>query len=118
MDTNVISGIAQSSTSPVALSTASLAAPKVAAPQGATDAVSPKALSRKELEEAVKNINEAAQSSRRNLDFSIDDATGETVVKVIATESGEVIRQIPSEVALRLAESFKESNSLLLNEKI
>jgi len=40
------------------------------------------------------------------------------VVKVIATDSGEVIRQIPSEVMLRLAENFKESNSLLLNEKI
>jgi len=37
------------------------------------------------------------------------------VVKVIATHSGEVIRQLPSEVALKLAQNLADPNSLLFN---
>lgn len=72
---------------------------------------------RAELEQAVTDIREFVQSSQRNLDFSIDDSTGRVVVKVIATESGEVIRQLPSEAALKLAASLSDASSLLFNEK-
>ncbi|WP_312600370.1 MULTISPECIES: flagellar protein FlaG [Pseudomonas] len=118
MDTNTVLGFGQS----LAAAAASSAPVSVAAKNGnsesSVEGVVPSMPSRKELEDVLKTVNEAAQSAKRNLDFSIDEATGETVVKVIATDSGEVIRQIPSEVMLRLAENFKESNSLLLNEKI
>jgi flagellar protein FlaG len=72
---------------------------------------------RAELEQAVTDIREFVQSSKRNLDFSIDDSTGRVVVKVIATESGEVIRQLPSEAALKLAASLSDASNLLFNEK-
>jgi flagellar protein FlaG len=39
------------------------------------------------------------------------------VVKVIATESGEVIRQIPSETALKLAQNLSDASSLLFDTK-
>ena len=55
------------------------------------------------------------KASERQLDFSIDDSTGQVVVKVIARQSGEVIRQLPSEVALKLAENLKDANSLLFD---
>lgn len=67
------------------------------------------------LEKAVSDIREFVQSTRRNLDFSIDDSTGIVVVKVVATESGEVIRQIPSETALKLAQNLSDASSLLFN---
>lgn len=73
---------------------------------------------RQELEDAVKDLQEFVNSSRRDLGFSIDDSTGTLVVKVIATESGEVIRQLPSEAALKLAQSLADVNSLLFNEHI
>lgn len=73
---------------------------------------------RADLEKAVTDIREFVQSSKRNLDFSIDDSTGRVVVKVIATESGEVIRQLPSEAALKLAASLSDASSLLFNEKV
>jgi flagellar protein FlaG len=57
------------------------------------------------------------QASQRNLDFSIDDSTGKVVVKVIATDSGEVIRQIPSETALKLAQNLSDASSLLFDSK-
>jgi flagellar protein FlaG len=57
------------------------------------------------------------QASQRNLDFSIDDTTGKVVVKVIATDSGEVIRQIPSETALKLAQNLSDASSVLFDSK-
>jgi len=71
--------------------------------------------SREDLEKAVDDIRDFVQSSQRQLDFSIDDSTGRVVVKVIATESGEVIRQLPSETALKLAQSLSEAGSLLFD---
>ena len=72
---------------------------------------------RAELEKAVTEIRDFVQSTKRNLDFSIDDSTGRVVVKVIATESGEVIRQLPSEAALKLAASLHDASSLLFDER-
>jgi len=83
-------------------------------PQNAKE--SPAAKNRS-LNEAVSKLREQAQSVQRNLEFSVDDASGETVVKVVASDTGEVIRQIPSEVALKLAESLKEAGNLLFSER-
>lgn len=84
----------------------------------ASDIVPPgKAPERVEVEKAVSDLREFAQSNQRQLDFSIDDTTGIMVVKVIATQSGEVIRQLPSEVALKLAQNLADPNSLLFNAK-
>ncbi|NMX52154.1 MULTISPECIES: flagellar protein FlaG [Pseudomonas] len=69
------------------------------------------------LEKAVTDIREFVQASQRNLDFSIDDTTGRVVVKVIATDSGEVIRQIPSETVLKLAQDLSKAGSLLFDSK-
>ncbi|GLZ85913.1 hypothetical protein Pres01_19640 [Metapseudomonas resinovorans] len=65
------------------------------------------------VEKAVSTIEAFTQSISRNLSFKLDDSTGRVVVTVSDTASGEVIRQIPSEEALRLAESLEEARSLL-----
>ncbi|ALI02997.1 flagellar biosynthesis protein FlaG [Pseudomonas sp. FW306-02-F02-AA] len=101
------------------------------APQGATPPVAgspekPKADAgvsavsepkRADLEKAVTDIRDFVQATQRKLDFSIDDSTHQIVVKVIATETGEVIRQIPSETALKLAQSLHDASSLLFDGK-
>ena len=71
-----------------------------------------------QLQEAVKGLQDYVQSLQRNLEFSVDESTGTTVVKVVARDSGEVIRQIPSETALELAKSLQDVNSLLFDEKV
>ena len=71
------------------------------------------AITRAEVEEAVSNIQEFVQSVRRDINFSLDDGNGRVVVKVTDAGSGDVIRQIPSEEALRLAENLTEVRSLL-----
>jgi len=68
---------------------------------------------RQPVEDAVSTIQQFVQTVQRNLNFSLDDSTGRVVVKVTDGLSGDVIRQIPSEEALRLAESLEQARSLL-----
>lgn len=64
------------------------------------------------LASAVEELNAYVQSSQRDLEFSIDDSSGQTVVKVVDPQSGEVIRQIPSELALNLAQALRAGAEL------
>ena len=73
---------------------------------------------REDLEKAVTDIQEFVQAAQRKLDFSIDDSSGRIVVKVIATETGDVIRQIPSETALKLAQSLSDASHLLFDDRV
>lgn len=68
---------------------------------------------REKLETAVSSIQDFTQNIQRNLNFSINESTGRTVVEVRDVASGDVIRQLPTEEALRLAESLDEMRSLL-----
>lgn len=70
------------------------------------------------IQEAVSSIQEFVQSVRRDINFSLDDSSGRVVVKVTDTKSGDVIRQIPSEEALKLAESLSEARSLLFTAQV
>ncbi|RRV81179.1 flagellar protein FlaG [Stutzerimonas stutzeri] len=65
------------------------------------------------LEEAVTSIKDFVQTIRRDLNFDLDDSSGKMVVKVTDRGTGEVVRQIPTEEALRLAENLEEARSLL-----
>jgi len=69
-----------------------------------------KPVSQQELTAAVGQIANYVQNVQRNLNFSVDEASGETVIKVIDSESSEVIRQIPSEEMLALARRLRELN--------
>lgn len=61
-----------------------------------------------ELQEAVTQINDYVQTIQRDLSFSMDDKSGRTVISVIDSGSGELIRQIPSEEVLALATILKD----------
>lgn len=72
---------------------------------------------RDKLKMAVQEIEKFVQSVKRNLEFSIDEPSGKVIVKVIASDSGEVVRQIPNEEVLRLANSLNDASSLLFSAK-
>jgi flagellar protein FlaG len=93
----------------------SAASAAVVQAKAADDAVQVKPAERQELEKAVQDIQRFATASQRNLEFSIDDSTHQVVVKVIATDTGEVVRQLPTEAALKLAQSLSDGNSLLFD---
>ena len=67
-----------------------------------------KETSKQNLDNAVKQLNTYVQSINRNLEFNIDNDSGQTVVKVIDAETDELIRQIPNEEALHIAKQLNE----------
>lgn len=59
------------------------------------------------IEKSVENISEFVNASARGLRFRVDDASGRTVVTVLNPNSGEIIRQIPTEEFLQIASELR-----------
>ena len=72
---------------------------------------------RRTLEEATEHLNKQMKRNNRDLSFSVDDVSNKVVVTVKNRESGEVVRQIPSEVALRVAHNLDNMKGLMQDEK-
>lgn len=68
------------------------------------------------IDQAIKQIQDYLASSSRKLQFQIDDATGRTIIRVTNPETGEVIRQIPSEEVLRISASLKAGGFHMISE--
>lgn len=60
------------------------------------------------LEKAVSHLKEYVQSLQRNMDFSVDDKTGRYVVRVVDSQTQELIRQIPSEEMLAISRNLAD----------
>ncbi len=71
------------------------------------------AVSKAEVQAAVSSLNIELESRDRSLRFEVDDSTELLIVSVIDTE-GNVVRQIPPEVSVRLAAS-RELSGLFTN---
>lgn len=69
------------------------------------------------LRDKVAQLNDYMQNMNRNLQFSVDDASGDTVVKVIDAETEEVVRQIPSEEILEARHAIEKYRGVLLETK-
>jgi len=72
---------------------------------------------REVVAKAAEQIQSFVQSMGRNLNFSIDQTTGYHVVRVVNPETNETVRQLPSEELLRIAQSMKQLNSALVNQR-
>lgn len=64
-----------------------------------------------EIESAVNDVNDFVQSQSRHLNFSFDEASKRSVVKVTDVETGDVIRQLPSDEVLKLAARIQDLQS-------
>lgn len=69
------------------------------------------------LNKVVASMSSFVQTVQRNLNFSVDDTSGDVVIKVVDTDSGKLVRQIPSEEALRLSEQLEELRSLMFETR-
>lgn len=72
---------------------------------------------RDQLQEAVQRVNDFVQPFNNGLQFSLDDDTGKTIVKVIDKTTDEVIRQFPSEEMLNIAKALDTMKGLLIQQK-
>jgi flagellar protein FlaG len=91
--------------------------PKVTAPKP-VELNFDEAKARKNLQEAVSALNEQMASSKTGLGFSVDESQNRPVVTVRNAETGEVVRQIPTDVVLRMGHSIDAMKGLLLNAKV
>lgn len=83
--------------------------------QAVSDRQPTEAVDEKSLGKAVEQLNEFTQSVQRKLEFSVDEESGKTVVKVIDKESGEMVRSIPSEEILDMQKRLKETSEMIFN---
>ncbi len=59
------------------------------------------------LQKAAKRMEDFARSVGRSLQFRVDEDSGKVVVSVRDPATGELIRQIPTEAALKIAENLR-----------
>ena len=67
------------------------------------------------VREAVAAINRAAKALNNSVQLSIDAGSGRAVVRVIDSETGQLIRQIPSEEAIELRRALDRITGLLIH---
>jgi flagellar protein FlaG len=71
---------------------------------------------RKNLQEAVSRLNEQLKSKGRDLSFSLDERIDRTIITVKNLQTGEVVRQIPTEEVVRMAHSIEDLKGVLFNK--
>ncbi|MDO3382605.1 flagellar protein FlaG [Gilvimarinus algae] len=66
------------------------------------------------VKQAVAHMNKFIQSTQRDLQFSYDSDSGDTIVRVLDSSTKEVIRQIPDEIFLKLARELNTDEPVQL----
>jgi flagellar protein FlaG len=66
------------------------------------------------LAEVVEQLSEVVTLMNKGLAFSVDEDSGAAIVKVMDIDTGDIIRQIPSDEALELAQKLQDVKGLLL----
>lgn len=61
------------------------------------------------FDRALKNVSGYVQNITRELDFSVDEALNQYIVTVFDQKTGEIIRQIPAEDLMELANKLDEA---------
>ena len=82
-------------------------------------------LSIADVKKAASQINDFVKEIGRSLEFSVDEASGRVIITVRESETGKIVRQIPPEELLAIAdlvrENFKNSSvpsGILLADKV
>lgn len=69
------------------------------------------AISFEQLQSAAEDGNSFLKAVRRNLEIQVHKETDEMVVKVVDSETGDLIRQVPSEEMLKFLEMLKKQGA-------
>jgi len=71
---------------------------------------------RAELKTAVEKFNQSMTASSQDLQFSVDEDSKKTVVKLIDRNTHEVLRQMPTKEALEIAKSLDKAMGKLIDQ--
>ncbi|WP_299694861.1 flagellar protein FlaG [Hydrocarboniphaga sp.] len=75
-----------------------------------TDVKKPSTAERKALQAAADQLNEHYMLRHAELHFHVDEESKRLVVTILDARDGTLIRQLPSEEALRLARALQNEN--------
>jgi len=92
------------------------AAPKVYSPKPVAIQFDPNA-ARESIQEAVSILNQQVKQTNRGLGFRMDEVLNAPVVTVVSESTGEVVRQIPNEVVVRVAHNIEKMKGFFFNSK-
>jgi flagellar protein FlaG len=70
-----------------------------------------------QADQALGKINATLEMSSVSVRFEMDPKADRMVTQVVDVKSGEVIRQIPSEVAIRISKALDKLQGLLVHEQ-
>lgn len=71
--------------------------------------------SQTQIEHIARKLDKYVKSMQRDLKIQIHQGTGNIMVKVISSEDGKVIREVPPEELLNLAAKMEQMVGALLN---
>jgi flagellar protein FlaG len=83
-------------------------------PDQSAQAQQAKESQKEQLTSAVSKLNDYVQNVQRDLQFEVDSELGQTIVRVVDQKTQQVIRQMPDELALKLAEKLQQDEPLTL----
>lgn len=69
------------------------------------------------VREAAQQISEFLRKSAPSIEFVVDDAAQNVIVRIVDAETKRLIRQIPSEEALAIARALHRQGGLLVSQK-
>ncbi|HOY69920.1 MAG TPA: flagellar protein FlaG [Methylotenera sp.] len=68
------------------------------------------------LSKAVKMLNEHVAPALQSVEFSIDQETNRTIVKVVDTATHKVLRQIPNEEVIAMSKTLGKLQGLMIKQ--
>ncbi|MDO8369243.1 MAG: flagellar protein FlaG [Candidatus Nitrotoga sp.] len=87
-------------------------------PRVAVEQTAEQQTSSSQLRNAADNINKVLKQSNKNLEFSVDTGTKKPIVKLIETDTGDLIRQYPTEEMLAISSAIDQfQQGILLKQK-
>lgn len=114
-DTNIRNQPAVNTASPV--NPVSAEQPNPVQPLAATPTAEEASITPEQVNQSVNRINEFFQQQQSNLNFSVDEESDQLIVKVVDSETDEVIRQFPTEQAIELSKKLEEVIGLIFNDR-
>ena len=98
--------------SPIAAADSLAGSSEAGASQDAARRAPAQPVDQEAIEQAVRQMNSYTQNLQRALQFRVDKDSGQTVVRVLDAKTDQVIRQIPTEEVLFIANKMRAAASV------
>jgi flagellar protein FlaG len=71
-----------------------------------------------DVHKAIEKLNSIAEAQKKDVSFSVDEESESTVIKVFRTQTGELIRQFPSEEILAMRAKIRNNTGWFYDSKV